>query len=179
MKIEMPYEGFNALADCAFHYACGRATYIVGIISKILNNNKKYLSADVINDILETISERRSDDRLGMDMDHEDWITLYHELENHKVTEKCPSEEVEVRFRDEVDFALFILSAMRYSLYIVDPKYRPRYNEIIRKYSKFMYDNWRYNFKNEFVEATEYFKLSLDDDFNKAMEYVMEGEKID
>lgn len=178
MNIVMRYKEFNELADCAFHYACGRATYIVGIISGILKNNKKNLSADVTNDILETISKRRSEDRLGMDIDHEDWITLYNELKNHRVPDE-QAKAVEVRFRDEVDLALFVLSAMRYSLYIVDPKYRPSYNNILRKYSGFMYKNWRCNFKNEFVEATEYFSLSLDDDFTKAMEYVMEGEKVD
>lgn len=60
---------------CAFRYAIGRSTYVVGVVAEQLkdyvrNNNA---SPSFVTQIITEIDDARRENRMGMDVDKSEW----------------------------------------------------------------------------------------------------------
>jgi hypothetical protein len=66
----------DILLFCAFRYALGRRTYVVGTIASIIAANWKNLSVDQRQSYQKEIREAIAHNRAGMDMDVMEWEKL-------------------------------------------------------------------------------------------------------
>lgn len=86
---QLTQEDIDTLTVCAFRYALGRRTYIVGDVARITAQMRSKVSPEVrdiiVRDLKEAIDrddyardQGRTDDLpLGMDCDREEWVRLY------------------------------------------------------------------------------------------------------
>lgn len=78
----MNEDDLNTLMFCSFRYALGRMTYIVADICRILSESKNILDAPTKALIIKEILKAEDEEKLGMDMDKEEWIRLVEVLKN-------------------------------------------------------------------------------------------------
>jgi hypothetical protein len=82
-------EDFDTLTVCAFRYALGRRTYIVGDVARIVAQGRSKVSPEIRNIIVRDLKEAIDRDDyareqgrtdalpLGMDCDRKEWVRLY------------------------------------------------------------------------------------------------------
>lgn len=73
-------EDAQSMIVFAFRYALGRATYAVGIVCDWIRYH--YISDKTKDLIIKEISQAQKEDRMGMDIDKEQWLALKYYLEN-------------------------------------------------------------------------------------------------
>lgn len=61
---------------CAFRYALGRRTYIVGVIAEQLIQNWKDISPNTQNLIVNEIAEAIYENRAGSEIDVQEWLQV-------------------------------------------------------------------------------------------------------
>lgn len=61
---------------CAFRYALGRMTYVVGSVVESIIRMKSQLTANACTVMIRDIDEAEQRNALGMNCDREDWLML-------------------------------------------------------------------------------------------------------
>lgn len=74
-------DDFNLIVLCAFRYALGRMTYIVGVVANFIKFNIDKLDDRAIKIMISEISEANGRNGLGMECDKVSWLDLKRVLE--------------------------------------------------------------------------------------------------
>ena len=73
---------FNEIAVCAFRYALGRSTYVVGNVANILMRHSEFINAYERITMISEISKAIKKGKAGANCDIEEWNKLKIALEN-------------------------------------------------------------------------------------------------
>lgn len=156
MKVNLDIDQYNKLAYNAVNYACGRSSYIVGVVLRIIRDNMDYLDYTTIDEIIKLIVNRNYGFQEATDVIHSDeWRSLVRDLLDH-YSNSIPMVVGEVNFQDPDDLRLLILTSFRSNLYFSDNGIVPDYLKVFKECSEYMNKDWFRVFDNDINEAKYY-----------------------
>ena len=152
LKIKFDTDQYNKLAYNSVNYACGRSSFIVGVVLRIVRDNMNCLSFSMINEIVKLIVDRNFGASELTSIGHvDDWRILARDLLD--IDNGDLPNEVELSFQSKDDLRLLVLTSFRSNLYYLENDIVPDYNWILTGYSNYMNKNWYSSFVGDIREA--------------------------
>ena len=155
LKVEIRSDQFNELAYNSVNYACGRSSYIVGIVIRIVRDNIEFVNFPMATEIARLILNRDYGCTETLNSSHvDDWRLLARDLLDNYGKEV--PDTVEITFEDDDDLRLLILTSFRSNLYFPDSEIVPDYSKILNDCVRYMDRNWYKVFLTDINEAMYY-----------------------
>ena len=155
LKVEIQGDQFNKLAYNSVNYACGRSSYIIGIVIRIVRDNIEFVNFPMATEIARLIINRDYGCTDMLNSSHvDDWRLLARDLLDTNNNEAL--ETVEITFEDDDDLRLLILTSFRSNLYFPDSEIVPDYSKILNDCVRYMDKNWYQVFLTDINEAVYY-----------------------
>ena len=153
IRVRLTTDQFNGLAYNSVNYACGRSSYVVGIIIRIIRDNMKYLRYSTIDEILRSLEDKNYGAfRQGTyDYHYNDWRSLSGELLDTYNSDI--SSVADIVFTDKDNLRLFVLTSFRFSLYNPGLDKASDYRSIIDECSEYVNDSWYDVFSRDMDDA--------------------------
>ena len=155
LKVEIQSDQFNKLAYNSVNYSCGRSSYIVEIVIRIVRGNIEFINFSTATEIARLILNRDYGCTDMLNSSHgDDWRLLARDLLD--TYNKEVPDTVEITFEDDDDLRLLILTSFRSSLYFPDSEIVPDYSKILNDCVRYMDKNWYRVFLTDINEAVYY-----------------------